>query len=207
MYRNTNINSKGVKTMRSLKIAAAAMALAMPGMAMAATDGSLGATSTGTFNTSVNILSPTGTNVQIIGLDDFNFGTIQTSNSSDTSIAPISDFFCMNQSGDNKTDVLVSFTQVGANPNDLLSLKDASGNSVGMYVVFKNPDNIGGGTAIPTSHYNFSRKLSGTGCTSSTTDSATAHTLTVNLNAIPAGASGSTGALSGQFSILIGPAS
>jgi hypothetical protein len=70
MYRNTDINSKGVKTMKSVKIAAAAMALAMPGMAMAATDGSLGATSNGSFNATITIQPDTSNFVQITGLDD-----------------------------------------------------------------------------------------------------------------------------------------
>jgi hypothetical protein len=59
--------------MSVLKTAAAAMALAIPGIATAATDGTLGATSTGSFTASLTVAPNTDNFVQIVGLDDIAF--------------------------------------------------------------------------------------------------------------------------------------
>ena len=57
--------------------AAAVLALALNGAAMAATDGNLGATSSGAFIATMTVQPPTPpATVQISGLDDLQFGTI-----------------------------------------------------------------------------------------------------------------------------------
>ncbi len=61
--------------MRILKTAAMALALAMSGLAQAATDGTLGATSTATFNASMAVTDPTQPSVQISQLQDWSLGT------------------------------------------------------------------------------------------------------------------------------------
>jgi hypothetical protein len=81
--------------MKSLKLAAAAMALAMPGMAMAATDGTLGATSTGSFNASLTVTADTSNYVQIVGLDDIAFTGIVAGFSGASPVQTI--YFCLNK--------------------------------------------------------------------------------------------------------------
>lgn len=57
--------------MKSLRMAATALVLVMPGIAMAATDGAPGATtSTGSFSTSVVVTGPAVPQVEIVGLED-----------------------------------------------------------------------------------------------------------------------------------------
>jgi hypothetical protein len=78
--------------MKSLKAETMALALAAPGMAFAATDGSLGATSTGTINVSATVAAPER-QVQLKFLDDIAFGDI--SNASVGSNLSSGDIFCI----------------------------------------------------------------------------------------------------------------
>jgi hypothetical protein len=64
----------GGNDMKSLKLTAAFLALAMPSMALAAVDGTLGATSTGSVFASLTLTAPPLTQVQVLGVDDFIFG-------------------------------------------------------------------------------------------------------------------------------------
>ncbi len=78
--------------MKNLRMAALALALGASGTAMAATDGALGDTSTGTFSASITITPDTSNYVQIVGLSDHIIAPISIQKTSDTqSIDP----FCM----------------------------------------------------------------------------------------------------------------
>ena len=87
-------------TMKKKAITAALsiLSLGASGAAMAATDGTLGTTSTGTVNVAFTIQPPAGTQIQILGLDDFDFRTLLTSNNSGTTVPSQSGYFCINRS-------------------------------------------------------------------------------------------------------------
>jgi hypothetical protein len=105
--------------MRSLKIAAAAMALAMPGMAMAATDGTLGATSTGTMNVSLTVGPNTTDFVQILGLDDIAF-TGFVAGFTGTSDGQLS-YFCLNKNTLGNVKLTADKPNVGFSPGEYAS--------------------------------------------------------------------------------------
>ena len=60
--------------------AAAIMALGLSGAAMAATDGTPGVTSTGSFTASVTLQNAPASTVSVIGLDDFNLAPVTLDN-------------------------------------------------------------------------------------------------------------------------------
>jgi spore coat protein U-like protein len=142
MYRNTDINSKGVKTMRSLKMAAMALALAAPGMAMAATDGTLGATSTGTMNVSLTVTPNTDNYVQILGLEDFIFpsslaGTVGA-------LGQTNQYICLNKNtlGTVNLDI-VSSNPGNFTPDSLYIAELADGtNRVPYFMALQAPDGV-----------------------------------------------------------------
>lgn len=61
--------------MKLMNSAAIVLALALPAMANAATDGTPGATSTGSFSATLTLEEAPGSIVSVVGLDDFEFGT------------------------------------------------------------------------------------------------------------------------------------
>ncbi len=81
--------------MRILKTAALALALAAPGMVMAATDGTSGATSTGSFNASITVTPNTDNNVQILGLEDFIFPSFVAGASG--ALGQTNQYLCLNK--------------------------------------------------------------------------------------------------------------
>jgi hypothetical protein len=74
--------------MKNLKTAAlallAATALAAPGVALAATDGTAGTTSSAQFTASLTVLPDSSNFVQILGLTDLNLGTLTVNSGGNT---------------------------------------------------------------------------------------------------------------------------
>jgi hypothetical protein len=111
--------------MKIALIGAAALALMLPHAALAATDGQPGATSTGSFNVSLNVQPPSQVTVHLLGLDDFDFGTIQTSPTASTVVPSIKHFLCMKRSDPGI--LLFTLTQNGLATYDRFRLNSPSG--------------------------------------------------------------------------------
>jgi hypothetical protein len=93
--------------MRILKTAALAMALAMPSVTMAATDGTLGTTSTGTFDATLTLTAPPASQVQVLGLDNLALPSSVTTGGP-IGILGTSTFFCVNRSDAGNVFITVS---------------------------------------------------------------------------------------------------
>jgi hypothetical protein len=172
--------------MKNLKTAAlallAATALAAPGVTWGATDGTLGATSTGTFNASINIPSSNVSQVQVLGLDDFVFGT--AANTQTTNVTPIEQYFCVNRS--DSGDVYLSLEQQGGT-NTFATLAGQSGSSGGNITVainLKGPSGASLGGFILNSNQRIVAPQSGAGCTTSS-GSSVAHLLILAPKTVP----------------------
>jgi hypothetical protein len=101
--------------MRRFLTAAAALALVVPGSAMAASDGTPGATSTGNFQVSMTVVSAAGgPSVQVSELDDFDLGGLVTQ--SDLTFTPFAGYvqpFCLTRSGTGSVSPRITFSQPG----------------------------------------------------------------------------------------------
>ena len=100
--------------MKKTLIGAAALALMLPHAAMAATDGQPGVTSTGSIDVTLTVNPPGATTVQVFGLDDFDFGTVSTENTSVTPIAMATNYFCLLRSDAGNVRVTVVQTNLPA---------------------------------------------------------------------------------------------
>lgn len=189
--------------MNKFLMGAAALAMTLPGAAMAA-DGMLGSTSEATFTATMTVTPPNGTDIQIVGLDDFAFGTVATSGTVTTTVAPMTDFICLNHSGIPATFVQMTIEQVGGANGQPFKLKAATGsNGVGLTIFIVSP-----GTTLETVFSQTGQgpqpiALSESGCTASTTSSLVANQIRVTPAAISAGAAAETGVLSAMFTIKI----
>jgi hypothetical protein len=99
--------------MRRFLTAAAALALVVPGSAMAASDGTPGATSTGNFQVSMTVVSAAGgPSVQVSELDDFVLGSLtQTDLNVPQSVG--AERFCVTRSGTGSVSPRITFSQPG----------------------------------------------------------------------------------------------
>ena len=180
--------------MKTLSVSLAILSLGTSGAAMAATDGALGATSTGSFTTTLNVVPPTGTQVQVLGLDDVDFGTVNTSLTLGTDIgtSPMQ-AFCLNRSDSGP--VRVSFSQLGVGAGNSLRLIGPVG-QIPLTLGLFSPVNgaIGNGAGVSTDSP-IDVAQSGSGCTSSS-PLGTAHGLQVSPSLLPSFA---TTALSGAY--------
>lgn len=177
------------KTITKTTLAALALGAAMP--AMAATDGSPGATSTGSFDMAITINPPAASTVHIIGLDDVDFGSVTTSNTGTTPVATLNRKFCLNRS--DPGNVRVTSSQVGVAPGFAHRVSNGT-NIILMATVIQNPNN--GSAAAMNNEQTEVFQASGPGCTASSTGPE-AHTLAIStLSDLPSYA---TTALSGTF--------
>ena len=179
--------------MRILKTAALALALGASGSAMAATDGLVGTTSTGTFTASINIPPPNVSQVQVLGLDDFNFGSV--ANTQVTNPTPILQYFCINRS--DVGDVVISFEQPNGSTPTLRGQIGSSGGNIPLDVEITDPAglvlryfNLNAGQAYVLGQ-------SGAGCTSGSVNPV-AHSLYLAPKTVPP--SGAATPYSGNFS-------
>lgn len=85
--------------MRFEKYAALAIVLLTPQIAFAATDGTPGVTSTGTFNATLTVTPPTTDTVQIIGLEDVVFSEQVYSHSNPTAFPQTDSYVCLLRTG------------------------------------------------------------------------------------------------------------
>lgn len=151
--------------MRLLKSTALAMAFISPAIAQAATDGTPGATSTGTFNATATVNPPIVTQVQVFGLDDFAFAPIQSGSVSGGGQTQ-SDLFCLARN--TPGNVLVTIRQFGKGPNERFQLvEDFTGFPVTITSVEIQSPSSGALASFPYSTHTNTVQVSGNGCSAS----------------------------------------
>lgn len=108
--------------------AAMAFALSIPGAALAATDGTPGVTSTGSFNASIIITPDTSNHVQITGLNDIVLGTISVLATNDT---VVTDDICIVDNSPGSTgSVTMTVNQAGVAGTDFRLTDTTNGHFV-----------------------------------------------------------------------------
>jgi hypothetical protein len=188
--------------MCALKLIAMTLVLAASGTAFAATDGTLGAESQGSFMTSVTVLPSTANYVQILGLDDIVVPTIQLVDRPAFSAA--SEHLCLNKN--TQGDVSVTFTFEDDANNGDHNLTDVDGHSaqiVGFQLIEPN-----GNSASATQNFGRVKSfitaatMGGAGGCNSASGQGVAHAIAINVRAN--GAS-SVGTLSAVIGVTLAP--
>jgi hypothetical protein len=186
-------------TMKTLKIAALTLALAASGAAMAATDGTLGTTSTGSFNASLQVNAPAGTQVQVFGLDDFAFPAVTGGITTNTPVPAIEQPFCLNRS--TAGNVLVTISQTGNAGS--FNLNDGAGHTLNLSMVVTSPVGSGGSSTGPANGGQFTVPQSNAGCTAASNNTV-AHTLRLSPGTVLSQTGGQAyGNFSGAFTVLV----
>ncbi len=179
--------------MSALKRIAMALALAAPGIAFAATDGTPGSTSTGTFNANVTISPQPATTVEVIGLNDFSFGSYFQGN-----IVPeLTDFLCLKRSTPGQVSVTITSSVAGFN---LVS----GSQTIQLSVGFINP----GSETLETVRAAGVTKIlnrSEVSCDANTADPAIAHRLKLGTHSNPIGSLFQPTSFSNIFTVLVAP--
>ncbi len=180
--------------MKTKRILAAAALLATPTLANAATDGSLGATSTGSFSVNLTLNAQPTSQVQILGLDDYEFGSVTAIEG----LPPLAQNFCLNRNDAGLVQVTMS------QPNNQGVVFELFGSAGGRLQVLAEIEVSNGQGAILFP--NRSREVRQTpGCTASSGFGpfGPAHQLSIR----PVLGQGATpdGQYSGTFTILISP--
>jgi hypothetical protein len=198
--------------MKKVLMGAAALAMMVPGAAMAAQDGTPGATSNGSFSATLNVQPPTGVTVQVLGLDDFDFGTINTATTVQTGLGPatvetsvgtIARPFCLLRSdaGNVRVNVVQTNLAPGQSSFALLPASPSSTNDrvlVSLSIINPGASGIG---MLNNAPQNFSQ--SAAGCSTSST-SPTAHTMQVAPSNLPsANTLRLEGAYTAQFTMTV----
>ncbi len=105
--------------------AALALSLALPCIAQAATDGTPGSTSTGTFTATVTASAPVGNLVEVAGLEDLIFAPVLISAAGNSGAQTASTDFCLARS--NQGDVQVTVFQAGVADGGPMNLNTSTG--------------------------------------------------------------------------------
>jgi hypothetical protein len=185
--------------MKSLKLAALALALATPGIASAATDGTLGTTSTGSFNASLQVNAPAGTQVQVLGLDDFTFPAVTGGITTNTPVPAIEQPFCLSRS--TPGNVLVTISQTGNAGS--YNLNDGAGHTLSLSMVVTSPAGSGGSATGTSNGGAFAAPPSNAGCTAASNNTV-AHTLRLSPGTVLSQTGGQAyGNFSGAFTVLV----
>ncbi len=117
--------------MKFLANAAMALALSIPATAMAATDGTLGPTSTGIFGATLTINDSNVTHVQILGLDDIAFGTVDAAvGEIPNPLASGDNWVCLKRSNPGLVRLTVSQTIAGVPGFGMISSIDSNGDGI-----------------------------------------------------------------------------
>jgi hypothetical protein len=132
------ISTLGKNDMKSLKLTAALLALAMPSVALAAVDGTLGATSTGNFGASIVINPNTDNYVQVRGLQDLVFPTTTVS-ASEQLVASNNFNICLTRNTQGY--IKFAFSQAGSSGTGFELTNSDSGQKIPLNLKFYN--NIG----------------------------------------------------------------
>ena len=192
--------------MKTVLMGVAALAMMLPGAAMAATDGDPGATSTGSFSATLNVQPPAGVTVQVLGLDDFDFGTVNTTNTAGTNVVGSEQAFCLLRSDAGNVRVTLvqtnlpvgqNFSLQGTNDSD----NDGTIDNIPLSVIVFDPN--GGGVGFSNnSPVNLGK--SGAGCDTGTSNSSIAHILQLGATTLPdANTLRLEGAYTAQFTMTV----
>jgi hypothetical protein len=201
LLRNgNNPQSRRITKMRLFQKAIIALAFIAPAIANASTDGTLGATSTGSFIASLQVNSPAGTQVQVFGLDDFIFPAVTGQITLNTAVPAMASTFCLTRN--TPGDVLVTISQTGNSGS--YNLNDGAGNNLNLGITVERP--AGAGATGTSNNSSFATAPSGVGCTAASTNSV-AHTMRLSPGTILAQNNPAVryGAFSGSFTITVSP--
>ncbi len=173
--------------MNKFLMSAAALAMVVPGVAMAAND------TEGTFSASMTVQPPTGVTVQVVGLNDFEFGTINTTNTSGTTVTASSNHICLLRSDPGDVSVNIVQTNLPAGQSFALqgtidTNQDGSIDNIPVTVSILNP---GGGGATMSNNLPTNFVQSGTGCSAAgipavVNNPLIAHELNISPSTLPA---------------------
>lgn len=187
--------------MKFLKTAAVALALIAPVAAHAATDGTLGATSTGSFNASLQVNAPAGTQVQVFGLDDFAFPVVTGGITTNTPVPAIEQPFCLTRS--TAGNVLVTISQPGNAGS--YNLNDGAGHTLSLSMVVTSPVGSGGSSTGTNNGGAFAAPPSNAGCTAASNNTV-AHMLRLQPGTVVSQNAGQAyGNFSGAFTVTVSP--
>lgn len=195
--------------MKKALIGAAALALMLPHPTLAAIDGQPGATSTGSFDVTLNVLPPGGSQIQIFGLDDTVLSGIETHETVSTGIGFISEYFCI--VGSEPGGATLSMTQTnlpGGGYGDYFALQgtsDANNDSITDSLVFtaliRNPKSAD--TVGLLNQWTVPVEQSIAGCNAAS-DGSVAHELEISPNNLPpASVHRLEGTFTGNFTITV----
>jgi hypothetical protein len=184
------------KTLTKTTLALLALGMAVP--AMAATDGGLGATSTGTMTVSAQVNPPAAETVHIFALEDLILAPINRVAGQQTSSTSTDTRFCTHAT----STAFLSVTQAGgASPNGGFSLNGAGGKSLDAYFRLPHAYN-----SSPQTAHGFKIQLSGTdinnACTAGNKGS-NGTLMSFYTTAIPADSTIADGALSQTFTLTM----
>lgn len=188
---------------------AAALVIAFGSPAHAATDGQPGATSTGSFDATLTVQPPGGSQIQIFGLDDTVLSGIETHETVSTGIGFISEYFCI--VGSEPGGATLSMTQTnlpGGGYGDYFALQgtsDANNDSITDSLVFtaliRNPNSAD--TVGLLNQWTVPVEQSIAGCNAAS-DGSVAHELEISLNSLPpASVHRLEGTFTGNFTITV----
>jgi hypothetical protein len=156
-------------------------------------------TASGSFTFTLNPTLPPGDQVQVVGLTDFDFGSITASATQITPVPPQIDRLCFTRSGPGN--VLVTVNQTNGSGGSGTTLSNGS-SELGLNLVIIDPGpgtgrTMANGAAV-------SMVQSGTGCTNSSGDDI-AHSMLLTPQPIPPASSATSGVFTGQFTITVAP--
>ena len=191
--------------MKSLRMAALALALGASGAAMAATDGLVGTTSTGTVTVNLTVSPPIGAQVQIFGLDDITLPSFTRVAGQVSVIGSADDYFCLvNHNDIGNPRVFVKLSQDGVVAGDVFRLNGAGGKSATISsIAFVAPSGFSDAGYLASGD-EFGLLPSAAGC-SVTSTVGVANRILINFADLPANSNLADGALSGTFTLLVTP--
>lgn len=193
--------------MKKVLMSVASLAMTLPGAAMAAQDGTPGATSTGSFSATLNVQPPTGVTVQVVGLDDYDFGTVSTTNTAGTAVGTTANTFCLLRSDAGAVRVNIVQTNLAAGQNFSLqgtvdSNLDGVTDNIPVSVILYDPG-LGGGSYGMSNNAPTNVSQSGAGCTAASS-AAIANRLELSPSSLPdANTLRLEGAYTAQFTMTV----
>jgi hypothetical protein len=194
--------------MKKVLMGAAALAMMVPGAAMAAHRWRSGGDEHGSFSATLNVQPPTGVTVQVVGLDDFDFGTVNhDTNTAGTNVSGLGQRFCLLRSdaGDVRVNIVQTNLPAGQNfslQGSIDSNLDGTVDSVAVAVTVFSPTGASGIGMSNNSPVNVPQ--SGPGCTTGTSSFSIAHDLTIEPTTLPdANTLRLAGAYTAQFTMTV----
>ena len=195
--------------MKQMQTAVIALALAVHGIANAATDGTPGATSTGSFTATVTANPPVGDLVEVAGLEDLTFAPITVSTTGNSGAQTVSADFCLSRN--TQGPVRVAVYQSGIDDGSAMNLNSGAGGGAPVirYVPlsqFSILDRVNSDTILYTaSGQSFSTQPRGVACSvgqPANIDHRLSITIPTNVSSATAGGGGN---FSGVFTLIVSP--